>query len=164
MNYLEFAKNEETQLVEAIQFRDDALKPFFTKMEEADDVECLKLIHSLYIEVIDHINEESGNFRMVQLNGAYYEMHFHMFTTYLVRLFYESQYWEILLNALDFFMHCGDFDRRSGILDVEDWFKMTFFNILRKLTEEPIENFVKEVQIVCPGYTLNGFDERSINI
>lgn len=155
MNYLEFVKNEKTQMVEAIRFRDDdAVESFFTKMEEADDVECLKLIHSLYIEVIDYINEEGGNFRKVQLNGAYYEMHFHMFTTYLVSMFYESQYWENLLNAFDFFMYCGDFDRRSGILDVEDWFKITFFNILRKLIDEPIEKFVKEVQIVCPGYTL----------
>lgn len=146
MNYLEFIKNEESQVVEAIVFREDAVESFFTKMEEADDGDCFELINSLYFEVMYYLNEEGVNFTMVRLNGTDYEMHLHMFTTYLVRMFYNSQYYENLLSVLEFY---SDLE-----LPFEHCFTTTLSNLFRKLTEEPMENFVKEVQIVCPGYTV----------
>lgn len=156
MNYLEFVKNEETQEFEMIRFRDDALEPFYDKMEEADYAERCELIVSLYCELIDRINEEGGRYGMVQLNGTDYEIHFHMFTSYLVGIFYNSQFWGNMFNVLEIYSRAEQ--------ECENCFTTTLSNIFRKITEEPIENFVSEVRLVNPRYTLNGFDERSINI
>lgn len=148
MNYLEFVENEETQMVEIIRFREDAIESFFAKMEEPDDFEYLNLIQSLYFEVIEYLEEEPGRIRMVILNGTSYEMHLHMFTSYLVKIFYNSQVYDAILKILCLY------NNFNTLPFVEKRFTPTLSTLFRKLTKEPIENFVKEVQIVNPQYTL----------
>lgn len=146
MKYLEFIQNEETQLVEMIRFKKGAAERFFIKMGVAANYDkCVELMSSLYAEVFYAAVEltEGELLMMAEINGRSYEIHNHLFTAYLVSLVYNTQYWEILLDVIATLRNYPD----GG-------FSVTFRNLYEKLTKEPIENFVKEVQIVNPGYEL----------
>ena len=157
MEYMEMIKNNFTGMVEIIRFRKDSVERFFTNMEVADCGGRIDLIYSLYNEVILNLigdldeyyrkvenEDEIDCFTAVKINGNWYEMHIHMLTAYLVSLFYNTQYWECFLVSLE-------------LLDTfpEPLIWATKYNLSQKLTEEPIENFVKEVQIVNPEYSVN---------
>lgn len=148
MKYLEFVKNEETQMVENIRFSKKSAKRFFNEMEAANYGGRVALITSLCVEVITYTVEnlkEGEKIKMVEINDRLYEMHNHMFSAYLVRLFYNTQYWDILVDAIEFLSK----------IEVDFVFKVTFYNLFIKLTEEPIDNFVEEVQLVNPSYRVN---------
>lgn len=149
-------KNNFTGMTEIIRFRKDSVERFFQYMESAKHGERVLLITSLYQEVIHNLigdladyyekvdnEDEIDCFTAVKINGNLYEMHFHMLTAYLVSLFHNTQYWGCFLDALSF----------PAIPEPIIW--VTISNLHRKLTEEPIENFIKEVQIVNPEYSVN---------
>lgn len=146
MKYLEFIYCEETQMVELIQIRDDALLTFYYQTVTANYGGRVALISSLYSEVFTTIKnlKVSKKLKIAEFNGRIYEMQTHMFTSYLVRIFYNTQYWDNLVDAIEF---CSKIEPNCV-------FKITLSNLHEKLTKEPIENFVKEVQIVNPEYCL----------
>lgn len=150
-------KNNFTGMVEIIRFRKDSVERFFNDMEAADNEERVELINSLYHDVIVDLigdfdeyykkienEDEIDCFTYVKINGEWYEMHIHMLTAYLVCLFYNTQYWECFLDALSTW---------PAIPEPLIW--STKSELHKKLTEEPIENFIKEVQIVNPEYSVN---------
>jgi hypothetical protein len=157
MEYMEMIKNNFTGMTEIIRFRKDSVERFFTNMEAADNEERVELINSLYNDVIVDLigdfdeyykkienEDEIDCFTDVKINGKWYDMHTHMLTAYLVCLFYNTQYWGCFLEALS----CW-----PAIPEPLIWSTRT--ELHEKLTKEPIENFIKEVQIVNPEYSIN---------